>query len=268
MQNNLSNKKLFLFDIDGVIKVGDVLIDGAIDLFNYINSIGGKSIFITNNSTKGCKAYVDYFTNLGFSVDESNFITALSVSVSYLKTHHQNDKIFVLGTQSLYNELIKNGLNATNEVEPNIKVVLVGYDNELTYKKMADACKVLQTQNVVYLATNSDLKCPVDFGFIPDCGAITDMIKTTTGKQPKFLGKPAPDMVLQSLQNTGFSKQQTLVIGDRLYTDIACGNNAGVDTCVVFTGEAQPQDIAGSQYLVQYQFNSVKQLLQAIKNSK
>jgi len=260
----LKNKRLFLFDIDGVIKVDDTLIDGAKDLTNYINDIGGKYVFITNNSTKSCKKYVEYFTNLGFNVDESNFATALSISINYLKKHHMNDKIFVLGTQSLVDELKANKLNITTSVEPNIDVVLIGYDNELTYQKLVDVCNILQTQKVTYLATNIDLRCPAKFGFVPDCGAIANMIKDTTDIEPKFLGKPTPDMVFYALHNTKYTKEQTLVIGDRLYTDIAAGNNANVDTCVVFTGETKPHDLKNCKQKVDFVFDSVKELLQAI----
>lgn len=262
----LKDKRLFLFDIDGVIKVGDTLIDGALDLVKYIDQIGGKSIFITNNSTKNCLTYVDSFKKYGFDVDESNFETALSVSARYLEEHHLKDKIFVMGTKSLIEELISRGLNVTTKVEQNIDVVLVAYDNELTYQKLSDACEILQTQQVTYLATNLDLRCPIDFGFVPDCGSMVDMIKTTTGKQPRFLGKPASEMVDQCLRTTNYTKEQTIVIGDRLYTDIAAGVNAGVDTCVVFTGEVQPADLQSCEYNIPYIFDNVRQLLNALKD--
>ncbi len=264
--DRLKNKRLFLFDIDGVIKIGNTLIDGALELYNYINDIGGKSIFITNNATKNCASYVDTFLKFGFDVDESNFETALSVSARYLQHHHSQDKIFAMGTQSLVDELIGLGLNVTTQVEPDIDVVLVGYDSELNYQKLSNVCEILQTQQVTYLATNLDLRCPIDFGFVPDCGSMVEMIKTTTGKQPKFLGKPSSEMVDQCLQKTGYEKDQAIVIGDRLYTDIACGNNAGVDTCVVFTGEVQPHDLDECQYTINYVFDNVRELLNELKN--
>lgn len=262
----LKKKKLFLFDIDGVIKLGDNVIDGALDLFNYIDKNGGKSIFITNNSTKSVKSYVEYFSQLGFKVNETNFVTALSISIDYLKQNHKNNKIFVLGTQSLVEELKQNSLNITTVAEPNIDVVLVGYDNELTYQKLVDVCNILQSQNTTYLATNVDLKCPVEFGFIPDCGAITEMIKNVTGFEPNYLGKPTPNMVKKCIESTNFTNDQTLIVGDRLYTDIACGINANVDTCVVFTGEAQPKDIPNCDYEITYAFESVKELLTYLQN--
>lgn len=263
---SIKDKRLFLFDIDGVIKLGDTLIDGAFDLYNHIKSIGGKSLFITNNSTKSLTDYVKYFKNLGFDTNESEFITALSITTKYLLKYHKNDKIFVVGTKSLVGELKSVNLNITENFENNVNVVLVGFDNELNYKKITDACNILQNQKVVYLATNPDLRCPMPFGYIPDCGAIVDLIYKATELSPKYLGKPEPDMVNLALdENKMYTKEQTVVVGDRLYTDIACGINAGVDTCVVFTGEATKEKILDSIYNPTYEFYSVKEMLEEIK---
>lgn len=259
--------KLFLFDIDGVIKLGDNLIDGSLELFDYINSIDGKSVFITNNSTKNLNDYVEYFKRKNFDVDETNFLTALTASVIYLKKHHQNDVIFTVGTKSLIKELKENDLNVVTEYRDDIDVVLIGYDNELTYSKIADACKILQTKDVIYLATNMDLRCPVEYGFIPDCGAITNIIKDATNKEPKFLGKPSPEIVYESIKNTKYKLDEVLVVGDRLYTDIACGINANVDTCVVFTGEAKLEDLETTIYKPTYKFNNIKELYEFIKKN-
>lgn len=261
----IKNKKLFLFDVDGVIKLSDTLIEGAIELYNYIDSIGGKSIFITNNSTMSNDDYVNYFKNKGFGVDESNFITALSLTLNYLKENHNNDYIYVVGTNSLFKELKDNNLNVTSEYDDNVTLLLVAFDNELNFKKVEDACKLLQTKDITYLATNLDLRCPVDFGFIPDCGAIVNMIENATNKMPLFLGKPSKKVVEVSLEITGFTKEETLVIGDRLYTDIACGINANVDTCLVLTGEAKESDLMNSKIKPTYIFKSVKELLHEIK---
>ena len=262
----LKEKRLFLFDIDGVLKLGDEIIDGSKELLKYIDEIGGLSVLITNNSTKSNTSYVEYFKKFGFeNLKANNFLTALDVTKIYLENNCKNDKIFVVGTKSMFDELQKSGFNVTDKIEDDITVLLVGYDNELTYKKIQDACNILQTKQVRYLATNVDLICPMPFGFVPDCGAIVEFIKFATQKTPKFIGKPEPDMVFESLKMSGFSKEQTMVIGDRWYTDIACGINAGVDTCVVFTGEAQKEDLKTTEFVPTYQFQSVKELLEELK---
>ena len=266
----LKNKKLFLFDIDGTIAVGDTLYEGSADLIRYINAIGGRAYYITNNSTKSGLDYVKKFHD-AFHLDstEDQFITSGYMTLRFLKENYAEKKIFVLGTASFIAELRKNGLHVTEVCEENIDCVVVAYDSELNYGKLTEVCKVLFTQDVPFYGTNPDLRCPIDFGFIPDCGAICDMITATTDMQPIYLGKPSKEVVNLCLDISGFTPEETLVVGDRLYTDIACGINGGVDTCVLFTGEAQKKDILtpegepNTQYLPDYAFENVQERLDA-----
>ena len=262
----LKNKKLFLFDIDGTIRLGGKILDGVFDFFDYIKSVGGKYVFITNNSSKSQKDYKTHFSNLGFDVTEQDFVTALSVAIDYLKTNHSSDKIFVVGTSSLKSELVKNNLTVTDNVDET-QVLLVGYDCELTYDKVVDACKILQTKDVCYLATNQDIKCPVDFGFIPDCGAIVDFIEKATNKRPLFLGKPSPQMIFSAIKNTKYTDDEVLVVGDRLYTDILSAINANVDSCLVLTGDATLESVKTVEYQPTFIFDDVKQLYKAFKGN-
>ena len=260
----LGHKRLFLFDIDGTVAIDESLLDGSLELFHWIDSIGGKSIFITNNSTRSVQDYIEKFARMGISTDETNFITASVVTVRYLRQHYNNQKVFVAGTRSLIRELRANGIHAIDRIEDGIACVLVGFDNELTYQKIEQVCELLFTRQVDYLATNPDLACPVGFGAIPDCGAICRLIGCAVKREPIFLGKPNPAMVELCLEQTGFSKAQTLVVGDRLYTDIACGINAGVDTAVVFTGEARPSDLQDTPYPPTWAFQDVQKLLETL----
>lgn len=269
-QNNLEKlkqKKLFLFDIDGTLAVGDTLYEGSADLINYIDSIGGKAYYITNNSTKSGMDYVTKFRNaFQLETTEDQFVTSGYMAIRFLKEHFADKKIFVLGTSSFVAELRKNDLQVTEICEPGIDCVIVAYDSELNYNKLTEVCKVLFTMDVPFYATNPDLRCPIDFGFIPDCGAICDMITQTTDKVPTYLGKPSKEVVDLCVSLSGFSKEETLVVGDRLYTDIACGINGEVDTCVVFTGEATPEDIKETQYRPTYAFENIKELLEACRS--
>jgi HAD superfamily hydrolase (TIGR01450 family) len=260
--DDLKNKKLFLFDIDGTLAVGDTLYPGSADLLSYIDRIGGKSYFITNNSTKSGRDYVEKFRkSFHLETSEDQFITSGFMTIRYLLKNFSGRKIFVLGTASFVRELRQNGLCVTEEAEEGIECVVAAYDSELTYGKLTRISKVLFTCDVPFLATNPDLRCPIDFGFIPDCGAICDMITATCGKKPLYLGKPNREVVDFCIEASGFSREETLVVGDRLYTDIACGLNAGVDTCVVFTGEAAPEDMADTPYPADYSFENISELL-------
>lgn len=265
LQEQLKKKKLFLFDIDGTIAVGDTLYEGTAELLDYIADIGGRACYITNNSTRSGADYVEKFrTAFGLDTTEDQFITSGFLTLRFLKEHFWGQKIFVLGTGSFIQELRKNGLTITESAEKDIGCIVAAYDSELTYAKLTETCKALLTTDAPFYATNPDLRCPIDFGFLPDCGAICNMLTQTTDKSPVYLGKPSRDVVELCLSLYGFSKEDTLVVGDRLYTDIACGINGDVDTCVVFTGEASPEDIPGTSYPPTYAFDSVKDLWLAL----
>lgn len=261
----LKDKKLFLFDIDGTIAIGDTLYEGSRELLDYIESIGGKAYYITNNSTKSNEDYVKKFEkSFGLMTTENQFITSGYMTRCFLLENYQDKKIFVLGTDSYVEDLRSSGLLVTTEAEDDIALVVVAYDSELNYEKLTMVSRVLFEKDVPFYATNPDLRCPIDFGFIPDCGAICDMITATTDKKPVYLGKPNKKVVEMCLADSGFSKEETIVVGDRLYTDIACGINAGVDTCVLFTGEAKKEDMKDTPYKATYEFKDVKTFLEAI----
>ncbi|MCM1568382.1 MAG: HAD-IIA family hydrolase [Roseburia sp.] len=263
-QKKLNQKKLFLFDIDGTLAVGDTLYEGSADLLSYIEQIGGQAYFITNNSTKSGRDYVEKFKT-AFQLDtrEEQFITSGYMTLRFLMKHYRDKTIFVLGTHSFIEELRKNGLHITETAGEKIDCVVAAYDSELTYGKLIQACHILFTTDVPFYATNPDLRCPIDFGFIPDCGAICHMITDTTDKIPVYLGKPNREVVDLCLELSGFSQDETLVVGDRLYTDIACGINGGVDTCVLFTGEARREDLEHTPYQPDFAFENVQELLHA-----
>jgi len=262
ISHRLARKKLFLFDIDGTLAVGETLFDGSAELLRHIDRIGGKACFITNNSTLSGRDYVEKFRRaFHLETTEDQFITSGYMTLRFLSEQYANQKIFVLGTASFVGELRKNDLSITEQAEEGIACVVVAYDSELTYQKLVETCKVLSTTDVPFYATNPDLCCPIDFGFVPDCGAICNMITDSVNKRPTYLGKPSRGVIDLCLSRFGFSREETLVVGDRLYTDIACGINGEVETCVVFTGEATPADLTTTPYPADYCFSNIKELL-------
>jgi len=123
---------------------------------------------------------------------------------------------------------------------------VMGFDTELTFGKLEDAC-ILLGRGVDYIATNPDYVCPTWYGSVPDCGSIAGILKTATGREPRFIGKPNPEMLLLALEKTGLAAEDALMIGDRVYTDIASGVNAGVDTVLVLSGEGTVEDAEASE---------------------
>ena len=261
----LKKKKLFLFDMDGTIYNEDKLFDGTLELLNEIHNIGGKYIFITNNSSKSVKDYILKVKRLGIKADKDNFFTSTQATIFFLKENFPNKKLYCQGTESLIKELIEAGLEVETGYSEDAEIILVGFDTELTSLKIWNTCKMLQ-KDIPYIATNPDFACPVSFGFIPDCGSICLMYEQATGKKPLYIGKPEPTMVNIVRNKFKYSTEETVVIGDRLYTDIASGINANVTTICVLTGEATIKDIREGNIKPTFTFQSIKELLEIIRN--
>lgn len=255
----LKNKKLFLFDMDGTIYEEETVFDGTIELLELINEIGGQYVFITNNSSKSVIDYIEKVNRLGVKAELDNFFTSAQATILYLKRNYPGKKVYCQGTKSLLQELISSGINTTEEVEDDVDVVLVGFDTEMTSAKLRKTCELLQ-RDLPYIATNPDMRCPVNFGFIPDCGAICGAIEAATDKKPVYIGKPEPTMVDIVREKFGYSTEETVVIGDRLYTDIATGLNAGATAICVLTGEAKKEDILNGDIKPTLTFDSVKDI--------
>lgn len=239
-------KKLFLFDIDGTLMIGDVLFPETKALLKRIEEVGGKSYFLTNNSTLSIQEYVEKFKRLGIQAQPEQFVTAGSVTIDYLKQYYANKRLFVVATQAYRSEMKAAGLKVIEEDAPDTACVVVAYDNELTYQKLEIACRLLQQDKVDFIATNLDKRCPGPQGFLPDCGAICDLISAVVARTPLYLGKPNDTMIRRCLQATGFKPEETIIIGDRLYTDIKAGKQAGIETCAVLTGETSLEEIRTS----------------------
>lgn len=240
----LTKKKLFLFDMDGTIYRENTLFDGIIPMFNKIKEKGGHFAFITNNPSKSVKDYLKKMKTLGVgNLTADHFFTSAQATAQILTESYKNALIYAQGTKSFIKELKSHKLRVTTRFSKEIGAIVVAFDPELTAKKLRTTCEVLTKLDVPYFATNPDLNCPVDFGAIPDCGSMCMGIYNATGKNPVYIGKPQPTMIVKLMKKFGVNKEETVVVGDRLYTDIASGINAGVDTVCVLCGEATIDDI-------------------------
>ncbi len=259
----LKEKRLFLLDMDGTIYIDNSLFDGTVDFLAHIRSIGGRYIFLTNNSSKSADKYVEKLAMLGIASSRSDFITSTDAAVAYIKKNYPGMKIYALGTASFRSQLIEAGFDITDKLEDGIGCLIMGYDTELTFRKLEDAC-ILLGKGVEYVATNPDRVCPTWYGYVPDCGSVSEMLYNATGRRPYFIGKPQPDMVNMAISVTGFAHEQTVLLGDRLYTDITSGVNAGIDTVLVLSGESVMGDVDKSVIKPNYIFDNIKELLHFI----
>ncbi len=234
-------KRLFLLDMDGTIYLGDQLFDGTTDFLNQVRAQEGKYLFVTNNSSRSVSAYVDRLNGMGIPSSAGDFLTSVDALIWYLRGKYDNALIYAFGTRTFRQQLAEAGFRVTDRLEDGVSLLVCGFDTELTFQKLEDAC-ILLGREVDFVATNPDWVCPTSYGSVPDCGSVCEMLFRATGRRPKFIGKPEPEMALLSMEKYGYTPEQTVLIGDRVYTDIACGVNAGIDTAFVLSGEGVPED--------------------------
>lgn len=256
-----------MLDMDGTIYNEDTLIPGALDFFHLLQQQGKQYVFMTNNSSKGKISYVEKLNRLGIEATEKHIASSVNATVMYLNEHKPKAKIYLIGTESLKKELVDEGFDIApvDYRGSDIDYVLLGFDTELNYEKVRGASYYV-SRDFPYIATNCDLKCPVlDNKFIPDCGAIAKMIELATNRMPLFLGKPERTMVDAVSKEWNIPVERIACVGDRLYTDIAVGINAGAMSICVLTGEATEEEIADSEFKPDYCFDSIKELYKAIR---
>ena len=261
----LKGKKLFLFDMDGTLYLGERLYDFTNELLATIKARGGKYMFMTNNSSKSVSDFIKKLARLGIHATEDDFITSSQATGYYLKKNYLGKVLYVCGTESLKAEIRGQGFEITDELEK-VDVVVMGFDTELTFKKLEDVSKLLLLrENIPYIATNPDYVCPTEFGSVPDCGSVCDMLYNVSGRRPLVIGKPEPLMPILAMDKWGYTKEETVVIGDRIYTDIKSGIRADVSTILVLSGETTREILEKSPEKPSYVMESGRELLDILK---
>ena len=255
----MNQKKLFLLDMDGTIYLGNRLFDFTLAFFECVKKMGARYMFLTNNSSKSADLYLKKLAGMGIPADSNDLITSTHATALYLKKRYGNQPIYGSGTAAFLEELAALGVNITSSMDGPAALVM-GYDTELTFQKLENMC-ILLGKGVDYVATNPDWTCPTEYGYVPDCGSVALMLKNATGREPVFIGKPMPDMVNMALERAAVSKEETLIIGDRLYTDVACGINAGIDAALVLSGESTMKNLEESVQKPDYVFRDLGELL-------
>ena len=260
----LADKRLFLLDMDGTIYLDDRLFDGTLDFLAWVRAVGGRALYLTNNSSRGVSAYVEKLARLGIGAAREDFLTSVDALIHYLREHGGEDRrYYVCGTESMKSQLRAAGFTVAERRE-DANALLMGFDTELTFQKLEDAC-ILLNRGVDFAATNPDWVCPTWYGSVPDCGSVCEMLFRATGRRPHVLGKPQADMPLLALEQTGFLPEQAVLLGDRLYTDIQSGVNAGIDTALMLSGEATLQDAEQSSVKPTWIFRDIRAFLTALQ---
>ncbi len=246
-QSMIRSINLFLFDQDGTLYLGNRLYDFTIPMLEKIKATGRRYMFMTNNSSKSVEDYIKKLAKMGITATREDFITSSQATAYYLKKHFPGKRLYVCGTRSLVKELESEGFATTTDLDQ-VECVVMGFDTELTFQKLEDVSKLLLTRkDLPYIATNPDLVCPTEYGSVPDCGSVCEMIYNATGRRPVVIGKPSPLMPELAMEHVGCSKEETAVVGDRIYTDIKSGLNAGITGILVLSGETTQQILDASE---------------------
>lgn len=261
----LRSKKLYLFDMDGTLYLGNRLYDFTLELLDTLKKTGRNYLFMTNNSSKSVEDYVKKLGKLGITATREDFMTSSQATAYYLHKHHEGQKLYVCGTESLKNELRMEGFTVTTDIDQ-VECIVMGFDTELTFQKLHEVSYMLLTRpDLPYIATNPDYVCPTEFGSVPDCGSVCDMIYNATKKRPVVIGKPSPLMPQLAMEKLGVSKEETCVVGDRIYTDVKSGLNAGVTGILVLSGETTVEILNESADKPHLVLQDAGEILSAIK---
>ena len=265
MKDTIRNMRLFLFDMDGTLYLGDRLYDFTIELLDTIKKTGGRYLFMTNNSSKSVEDYIKKLAKFGISATREDFITSSQATAYYLHKYHEGQRLYVCGTESLKAELRREGFYVTDKIDE-VDCIVMGFDTELTFQKLHDVSYLLLTRpELPYIATNPDLVCPTEFGSVPDCGSVCTMIFNATSKRPIVIGKPSPLMPELAMDRLQIPKEQSCVIGDRIYTDIKSGLAAGITGILVMSGETTYKILNESEEKPHFVLESAKEILDILK---
>ncbi len=264
---DFSKLKLYLFDMDGTLYLGNRLFDFTKELLQTIRDRGGRYIFVTNNSSKSVSDYVKKLGSMGIAVEQSDFLTSSQAIAWYLRKYYPGKVLYVCGTNSLKAELAAGGFELTEDIEKT-QCIVMGFDTELSFKKLEDVSKMLCTKELPYVATNPDYVCPTEFGSVPDCGSVCDMLYNVSGKRPVVVGKPQPYMAQLAMEKWGCGPDETVVIGDRIYTDIKSGLNAGCRTILVMSGETTYEILEKSADKPHLVMESAAEILERLREDR
>ena len=237
--SKFESKKLVFIDLDGTLYVGDKIIGGARRFLNFLNDNSIDYYFLSNNSSRSKFDYVGKLKSMCIEANAERIILSTDGTIEWLKREGVTN-IYVVGTHSMKKMFINAGL----EVEPeNAEYVVLGYDTELTYEKLRKAVLFLQN-GADLLATHCDMVCPTPEGPIPDIGSILAMFEAALKIVPyKVFGKPNPEMVAHIMQKHAVSPEETVVVGDRIYTDMELANRLGCDFICVLSGDTTREEI-------------------------
>ncbi|MBW7884349.1 MAG: HAD-IIA family hydrolase [Caldilineaceae bacterium] len=243
----------FVFDLDGTVYLGEAALPGSVEGICALRERGKKVLFVSNKPLEQRQVYAAKLTRLGIPATADDVITSAYVLGHHLARTQPQLRYYVVGEESLRQELREHGLTVLGELDgqdpmavldsDGIDAVVVAFDRTLDYRKLNTAYQALRLGARFY-ATNGDKTCPMPGGAIPDAGATIAALETITGRRLELLaGKPSSLIMEVALQRLGLPAERCMMVGDRLETDIFMGQQAGMVTAVVLTGVSTRHDV-------------------------
>ena len=232
-------KTCFVLDMDGTVYLGNKPIPGAVDfIIRHWQDV--DFFFLSNNTSKGPDTYVEKLNGMGIQATHGNFLFPTTPLVAHLRKERISRAYLVANRD--YTASIAQAMPELILTAENAQVVILAYDTELTYEKLATSCLLLQRPEVVFLATHPDMVCPDPAGPLPDVGSFIALYQKATGRVPEYIfGKPDPQLLAPLLPH--YAKEEMVMVGDRLSTDKKLAENAGIDFVLVLSGEAVRDDL-------------------------
>jgi len=248
--------KNFIMDMDGVIYAGNKIIEGTKEFIDKLRKNGNKFLFLTNNSSQTPLDLSKKLSYLGVDVSPKNILTAAKATAAFLNQQNKHGSAYVIGDVGLYSALHDFGYHIT---EFNPDYVVFGETRSYSFETVEKACRFI-IKGARFIATSPDISSPSDYGIEPGVGALTAPIERTTGKKPYYIGKPNPLVMRSALRSLRSHSENTIMIGDRMDTDIVAGIETGLETILVLSGVTKKDDIGNYSYLPDRVFNSIKDI--------
>lgn len=252
-----------LMDMDGVIYLDSRPLPEALEFVREARERGKRILFLTNNSRYTVEEYLARLRSMGVDCDSDSIFTSAVATADFVAENHspRGRKAFVIGGKGLKDELRRVGLELVEGEEAKwAELVVVGWDVELTYEKLKVGCLAI-SRGAEFIGSNPDSSFPSPEGIWPGAGAIIACLETATGRKATVVGKPNIFMMQLALARLGTAPDRTLMVGDRLETDVLGGWRAGMDTCLVLTGVTRREDLEGFEPRPDYVVESLKELL-------
>lgn len=252
------NKEAFIFDLDGTVWNGKKIIPGVVEAIQKLREQGKQPIYLTNNSSKSRQEYLTRLQGLGLCNDLKEIVMSTDTVTTYLKNHGFKSA-YIMGTPAMREMCAESGVSHEADLNK-VNVVVIGFDRTATADKLTEVGRLV-AKGIPYIVAHPDPFCPSDEGPIMDCGAYYAAIKVMTGIEAKaILGKPSAAMIEEVESRFSITRDKMVMFGDRLYTDVALGRAANIDSVLVLTGENTLKDAASSTERPTWILNSVAEL--------